>query len=239
MVHTLHICAYDNEARLWSLVPDACVTAVSDYQWSAYPHLRPAAVIPHGVDPEQFTATDQAQDYLCYLGRFTPGKGPLQAIATARALGLRLVLAGPPDAYYREHVAPLVDGRQVQYAGYVSGRARNQLLGGARALLYPLQKPEPFGLVQVEAMMCGTPVVALRRGAVPEIIEEGVTGYSADTGEEFAGQVLRSFTLDRRRVRRRAEQRFSARHMARQYGDLYQRIAGTPSGRNGPWRPSW
>jgi glycosyltransferase involved in cell wall biosynthesis len=225
MVHTLHVCPYENEACLWSMVPDACVTAISHYQWSAFPGLRPAAVIPHGVDPEQFTAGLEPEDYVCYLGRFTPGKGPLQAVAAARALGLRLRLAGPCDGYYREHVAPLVDGRRVEYAGYVSGRARTELLRGARALLYPLQEPEPFGLVQVEAMMCGTPVVAMCRGAVPEIIDEGVTGYHTCAPEEFPRQVLRSFALDRRGVRARALERFSAARMAGAYGEIYRRLS--------------
>jgi glycosyltransferase involved in cell wall biosynthesis len=222
MVHTLHLWPYENEARLRSLVPDACVTAISGYQWSAFPELRPAAVIHHGVDPAQFTPRAEPEDYVCYLGRFTPGKGPGQAVAAARALGLRLLLAGPADDYYRQHVAPLVDGSQVEYVGYVSGRAKDRLLGGARALLYPLRDPEPFGLVQVEAMMCGTPVVALRVGAAPEVIDEGVTGYAAESDADFPQQVLRSFALDRRRVRARAEERFSAQRMAREYAELYR-----------------
>jgi glycosyltransferase involved in cell wall biosynthesis len=224
MVHTLHVCPYEDEACLWLQMPAAWVTAISRYQWSAFPNLRPAAVIYHGVDQEQHTAGLEPEDYVCYLGRFTPGKGPLQAITAARALGLRLLLAGPRDDYYREHVAPQVDGRRVEYVGYVSGQARDRLLRGARALLYPLQDPEPFGLVQVEAMMCGTPVVATRRGAVPEVIDEGVTGYCAESPDEFARQVLRSFTLDRRRVRQRAEERFAARQMAQQYSALYEQL---------------
>jgi glycosyltransferase involved in cell wall biosynthesis len=223
LVHTLHVCPYEDEARLWSLKPYACVTAVSRSQWNAFPALRPSAVIHHGVDPEQFPLGVQPEDYVCYLGRLIPGKGPLQAIAAARTLGLRLLLAGPDSDYFREQVAPLVDGRGVEYVGYVSGPARSQLLRGARALLYPLQQAEPFGLVQVEAMMCGTPVLAMRRGAAPEIIDEGVTGYLADSPEEFARQIGRSFSLDRRQVREQAEERFSARRMARQYAELYQR----------------
>src|SRR6185436_63018 len=106
---------------------------------------------------------------------FVSGKGPLQAITAARRLGLRLVLAGPENAYFREQVKPLVDGKGVEYAGLVSGAERDRLLGGARALLYPIQHPEAFGLVLVESMLCGTPVAATRLGAVPEIVDDGVT----------------------------------------------------------------
>jgi glycosyltransferase involved in cell wall biosynthesis len=241
MVHTLHVTPYQDEARLWSLRPGARVTALSRFQWSAFPALRPAATIPHGVDPEQFTFRAQPEDYVCFLGRFIPGKGPLRAVAAARALRLRLLLAGPPNDYFREHVQPLVDGRSVEYVGWVSGPERDRLLGGARALLYPLEAPEPFGLVPVEAMMCGTPVVAMRLGAVPELLEEGVTGYTAATAEELAGQVPRTFALDRRRIRARAEERFSARRMAEQYAELYERLlvdegAAGARGRSGAWQ---
>jgi glycosyltransferase involved in cell wall biosynthesis len=149
----------------------------------------------------------------------------LQAVEVARRLGLRLLLAGRANEYYHQHVAPLVDGRTVEYVGYLGGAERDRFLGGARALLYPLQAPEPFGMVQVEAMMCGTPVVGMRIGAVPEVIDEGVTGYTAESMEEFAGQVVRSFALDRRRIRVRAEERFSSRRMAQEYVTLYERLA--------------
>jgi glycosyltransferase involved in cell wall biosynthesis len=225
MVHTLHVMPYDDEARLRALAP-AAVTALSHYQWSAFADLRPAAVIPHGVDPAQFTFRPAPEDYVCYLGRFIPGKGPVEAVAVAKALGLRLLLAGPRNDYFHKHVEPLVDGRWVEYVGYVSGRERDRVLGGAKALLYPVQAPEPFGLVQVESMMCGTPVVALRVGAVPEVVEEGVTGYTASSLEEFAGQAVRSFSLNRRAVRARAEERFSARRMAEQYLEVYRRLTG-------------
>ena len=225
MVHTMHVVPGRDEAALWSMVPGACVTAISHYQWSAFPERRPSAVIYHGVDPAEFTPRLEPEDYVCYLGRFIPDKGPLAAVATARALGLRLVLAGPRNDYYRKHVEPLVDGRSVAYVGYVSGAERDRLLGGARALLYPVRTAEPFGLVLAEAMMCGTPVAAMRLGAVPEIVEEGVTGYCAALVEEFPQAVLRSLALDRRRVRERAEARFTAGRMAREYERLYQRLA--------------
>jgi glycosyltransferase involved in cell wall biosynthesis len=223
MVHTLHIVPDDDSARLWSMAPAACVTAISKHQWSAYPELQPAAVVPHGVDLSQFTFQPQSEDYVCYLGRFTSGKGPCQAIAAARALGLRLRMAGPENGYFREQVKPLIDGKSVEYAGYLRGPARDKLLGGARALLYPIQYPEAFGLVLVEAMLCGTPVAAMGLGAAPEIIDQGISGSVANSPEEFPRAVVEAMSLDRARVRRQAEQRFSAERMARDYVRVYEK----------------
>jgi glycosyltransferase involved in cell wall biosynthesis len=229
LVHTLHIVPDENSALLWRQYPEASVTALSQHQWNEFPDLKPAAIIPHGVDASDFTFRGKPGDYVLYLGRFTSGKGPLHAIATARALGLRLVLAGPENPYFREHVRPLVDGKGVEYAGFVSGAARDNLLGHARALLYPIQHPEAFGLVLVEAMLCGTPVAAVRLGAVPEIVEEGVTGCMAAGMGDFSKVVLRSLELDRRQVRWHAERRFSAGQMARAYARLYEQIlSGSP-----------
>ncbi len=222
MVHTLHLWPRRDEAYLWSMTPGACVTAVSNCQWSKYPELKPAATIYHGVDASQFTFRSEPDDYVCFLGQFTSSKGPTVAIQTARALGVRLLLAGPVNDYYRERVEPLVDGRLVEYVGFVSGSERDRLLGGARALLYPIQSKEPFGLVQVEAMMCGTPVAATGLGAVPEIVDEGVTGFYADSADEFARAAVKAFALDRRQVRNRAEIRFSAERMARAYVQVYE-----------------
>ena len=234
MVHTVHILPGRDQVRLWEMSPEACVTGVSHYQWSAAPHLRPAAVIHHGTDPTWFTFRPEPEDYVCYLGRFMPEKGPLAAIVAARALGQRLLLAGPRNAYYRQHLEPLVDGRSVEYVGYVTGRQRDRLLGGARALLYPLQQPEPFGLVLIEAMMCGTPVVAMCLGAVSEIVDPGVTGYCAASAEEFTRLIPEAFRLDRLAVRQRAEARFTAQRMARQYAQLYERLLGRPRSCIGP-----
>src|SRR5438876_947617 len=222
LVHTTHIVPDDNSARLRAMWPGACVTAISKHQWSAYPHLAPMAVIPHGVDVAQFTLREQPDDYVCYVGRFTSGKGPIQAIEAARTLGLRLLLAGPETKYFREHVKPLLDGRSVEYVGFVAGAERDKLLGGARALLYPIQYPEAFGLVLVEAMLCGTPVAAMRLGAAPEIVEEGITGYTAESNAGFLPAVSRCLTLDRRRIRAQAEQRFSSGRMARAYARVYE-----------------
>jgi len=225
MVHTTHIVPDENSARIWQMSHGSSVTAISRHQWSAFPKLQPAAVIPHGVDVSQFTLREQPDDYACYLGRFTSGKGPLQAIEAARRLGLRLIMAGPESRYFREHIRPLIDRRAVEYVGYVSGAERDKLLGGAKVLLYPIQYPEAFGLVVIEAMLCGTPTAAMRLGATTEIVEEGVTGCTASSQEQFLTAVSQCLTLDRRQIRKRAEQRFSAERMAQDYVHVYERLA--------------
>jgi glycosyltransferase involved in cell wall biosynthesis len=227
MVHTIHIVPDENTGRLRESAPDACVTAISRHQWSACPKTPPAAVIPHGVDVSQFTFQEKPDDYVLYLGRFVSGKGPIQAIQAARALGLRIVLAGPDNPYFREKVKPLVDGKSVEFAGWVRGDRRSRLIGGARALLYPIQYPEAFGLVLVEAMLCGTPVAAMRLGAAPEIVEDGFGGFTAANAEEFNAAVSKCFALDRRVVRQRAETRFSARRMAEDYVKVYSKVCNS------------
>jgi len=230
LVHTLHIVPDDDAARLWASSPAALVTALSKHQWNAHPNLTPAAVIPHGVDVAQFTFREKPDDYVLYLGRFTSGKGPLLAIKTARALGLRLLMAGPENPYFREKIKPLIDGKNIEYAGFVRGAERDKLLGGARALLYPIQYPESFGLVLVEAMLCGTPVAAMHFGAVPEIIEENISGFSTTNDDGFPQAVTKCFSLDRQEIRQRAEKRFAAERMARDYANVYTRIS-QPSAR--------
>ena len=230
MVHTLHVWPFANEARVRGMWPDACVTAVSEAQWRDWPHLQRAAVVHHAVDAAQFTLRATPDDYLCFLGRMIPGKGPVEAVAAARALGMRLLLAGPATEYFRTHVAPLVDGRDVEYVGPVAGRARDLLLGGARALLYPNRDPEPFGLVLVEAMMCGTPVAAVGVGAVAEIVDEGVTGCIAPTAAALVPAVRRALALDRAAVRAHAERRFCARRMAEGYVRVYESVVAADAG---------
>ena len=226
LVHTLHIVPDENAAWLWAKHPEAKVTAISRHQWSEHPHLKPAAIIPHGVDVAQFTFRPKAEDYIVYLGRFVSGKGPLHAVSIAKKLGVRLIMAGPSNPYFRERVQPLIDGKNVEYAGFVTGRDRDQLLGGAKALIYPIQYPEAFGLVLLEAMLCGTPVAAIHLGAVPEIVEEGVTGFTAATMEELPEALTKCFTLDRARIRRQAEERFSLRRMAEDYVRVYATATG-------------
>lgn len=229
MVHTLHIVPDEDSARLWARSPNACITASSRHQWRAFPRLQPAAIIPHGVDAAQFTLQTTPADYVCYLGRFEPGKGACAAITAARAAGVRLLMAGPTSPYFREQVQPLIDGKSVEYVGFLKGADRDKLLGGAKALVYPIEYPESFGLVLVEAMLCGTPVAAMRLGAVPEIVNEGITGLSVESLAQMPEAIAKCFSLDRRRIRQEAEQRFSAARMAGDYLRVYQQIIARQS----------
>ena len=222
MVNTLHVWPTEDAVKLWRGAPGAVVTAISQAQWNGFAPAPIAAVIPHAIDASQFTFRERADDYVCYFGRFIPEKGPLHAIAAAKALGVRLRMAGPWTPYFREAIEPHLKEGSVEYAGYLAGAARDEFLGRARALLYPVQQAEPFGLVMAEAMTCGTPVVALRVGAAPEVIEQGVTGYCAASMGEFEEKLAASFSLDRARVREQAMLTFDARRMARQYESVYQ-----------------
>jgi glycosyltransferase involved in cell wall biosynthesis len=209
--------------------PESRVTAISNHQWSAFPGLKPVAVIPHGVDVAKFPFQKTPEDYVLYLGRFVSGKGPKLAIEAARALGIRLVMAGPENAYFREQIKPLVDGKIVDYAGFVKGMERSKLLGGAKALVYPIQFPEAFGLVLIEAMLCGTPIAATNFGAVPEIVQDNVTGIIANSNHEFTSAIPKCFALDRATIRACAEKRFSAERMARDYASFYEKIVSQKS----------
>jgi glycosyltransferase involved in cell wall biosynthesis len=224
MVHTTHVMPADDDAELWRSAPQSVVIALSATQWSAFPHLRPAAIVHHGVDTTEFAFEESPGDYLCYLGRFSKAKGVLQAIAAARALDMRLLLAGPHNEYFDVHVRPLVDGRTVEYVGSVTAGRRIDLLQRARALLYPIRTPEPFGLVMTEAMMCGTPVAAVGIGAVPEIVAEGITGITAPDIATFSEAIRRSLLLNRHQVHAYAREHFSAEKMAAGYSAAYERV---------------
>jgi glycosyltransferase involved in cell wall biosynthesis len=197
-----------------------------------HPALRYAATIHHGIRLEDFAFNPVGSDDLLYFGRIHPDKGTAEAIAAARGSGRRLNLYGivQDEAYFREEVAPRVDGVTIAYHGAVGGPGRIAALGGARALLHLINFDEPFGLSVVEAMACGTPVIAMRRGSMAELIEDGVTGFLVDDPEEAVAAVERVDRIDRRVVRKAAE-RFGVQRMAASYLALYRRIlAGGPVG---------
>jgi glycosyltransferase involved in cell wall biosynthesis len=232
IVQTLHHSPSVEEVKLWSRYPEAPFVAISNEQARLLDGLNVIATVLHGIDTGTFTLRDRADDYLLFLGRFTEGKGVLQAIEIAKRVGMRLILAAAEDEYYREHVAPHVDGRRIVYFGEADHAAKDKLYGGARALLYPIQAREPFGLVLAEAMACGTPVAALDRGAVREVVDDGVTGIVFADLEEMVNSLARVFDLNRRRVRERAVARFGIDRMVDEYVAVYRRILSGAGGRS-------
>jgi glycosyltransferase involved in cell wall biosynthesis len=224
IVQTLHHSPSEAEVQLWSRYPEAPFVAISQEQARLLKGVNVVGTVLHGIDTDNFAFQETPEDYLLFLGRFTDGKGPLQAIEIAKRAGMRLILAAAEDDYYRERIAPHVDGRRVVYFGEADFKAKVKLYGGARALLYPIQAREPFGLVLAEAMACGTPVVALDRGAVREVVDEGVTGLIFNDLEEMTRGLARVFDLDRRRVHERAVARFGTKRMVDEYIAVYSRI---------------
>ena len=233
IVQTLHHSPSIAEVRLWLRYPEAPFVAISNEQARLLEGLNVVGTVLHGIDTDSFTFREHAEDYLLFLGRFTDGKGVLQAIEIAKRLGMRLILAAAEDDYYRQRVAPLVDGSLIIYYGEADYPAKVRLYGGARALLYPIQSSEPFGLVLAEAMACGTPVAALDRGAVREVVEDGGTGIIFDDLEQMARELPRVFDLDRRRVRARAVERFGVERMVDEYIAVYRRIVEAHRGQTG------
>ena len=224
VVQTLHHSPRPSELALYGAYPDARFIAISAEQARRLGPRQVAGTVHHGIDTDAFACRDEPEDYLLFLGRFTEGKGVLQAIEAARLAGLRLVLAAATEPYYHAVVAPHVDGVNVVYAGEADHATKVRLLGGAKALLYPVQEAEPFGLVLVEAMACGTPVAALDKGAVPEIVDDGITGGVFGSVSELAAGLPRLFALDRRRVREQAVARFGVARMTREYLAVYQQV---------------
>jgi len=224
IVQTLHHSPDVAEVALWALYPEAPLIAISNGQADLLRGLNVVATVLHAIETDRFEFSPQSSDYLLFLGRFTPGKGVVQAIEIARRTGMKLMLAGAENDYYRQHVAPLVDNRQILYAGEVDHETKVRLYGGARTLLYPVQAGEPFGLVLAESMACGTPVAALDRGAVREVVDDGVTGWVFDSVDAMVDGLGRVMALDRRTVRDRAVQKFGVGRMVDGYVAAYRRI---------------
>ena len=186
------------------------------------------ATVYNGVDPALFSLNDQAGDYLLFFGRIHPEKGTYEAIRIARACNRKLVIAGliQDKAYFEKKIKPEIDGEQIIYTGNAGPQERDSLLGNAYALLHPILFEEPFGLSVAEAMLCGTPVIAFKRGSMPELIEDKKTGFLVDNIEEAIEAVKQVSTINRSYCRKWAESRFSRRKMAEGYAEVYGRILG-------------
>jgi glycosyltransferase involved in cell wall biosynthesis/mannose-6-phosphate isomerase-like protein (cupin superfamily) len=191
-----------------------------------HPRLDYIATIHHGIDLAEFPYNESPHDYLLYYGRIHPDKGTREAIEVAKRAGRKLVIAGiiQDQAYFDEHIEPQIDGDKVTYLGPVGGERRGEILGGAAALLHLINFAEPFGLTMIEAMACGTPVIAFARGSVPEIVKDGTTGFIVDDLGAATEAVRRIVDIDRRACRADAERRFSGARMADDYLRVYQEI---------------
>ena len=220
--------------RRWPQFP---LVSISDNQRTPMPWANWAGTVLHGLDTSLYRFGAGDCGYLAFLGRISPEKGPDRAIAIAKALGMPLKIAAKVDpadrAYFDEVVEPLLHHPLIEYVGEIGGDKKSEFLGKAAALLFPVNWPEPFGLVMIEAMACGTPVVAYDCGSVPEVIEDGLTGYIVPSQDAAIHAVRRAVELDRRRIRAQFELRFSASAMARRYLDIYEE-AVTPSEPNIP-----
>ena len=205
------------------------LVSISNNQRRYLPDANWAGTVYHGMDSDLYRFTPRADGYLAFLGRISPEKRPDRAIAIAKRLGRRLKIAAKVDTadanYFRNEIEPLLDHPLIEFIGEIGDHQKSAFLGGADALLFPIDWPEPFGLVMIEAMACGTPVIAWGCGSTPEVIDDGVTGFIVNSDAEADQAVWRAKSLDRAAVRRRFEQRFSSAVMARRYVELYRGLA--------------
>ena len=204
------------------------LVSISDGQRAPIPNANVVATVYHGLPRDLHRPTFNPRGgYLAFLGRISPEKGVDRAIKVAQTLGIPLKIAAKVDrvdeAYFRE-IAPLLKGPGVQFIGEINEQEKTDFLGQALALMFLIDWPEPFGLSMIEAMACGTPVLALRRGSVEEVVENGLTGHIVDSIEEATVTLPRVMTLDRRAVRRRFEERFTATRMAKDYMRVYNSL---------------
>ncbi|HYV35588.1 MAG TPA: glycosyltransferase family 4 protein [Gemmataceae bacterium] len=210
---------------------DMPVVSISHSQRQPQPHAKWVGTVYHGLPEALHTFRAQPRgDYLAFIGRISPEKRVDRAIAIAKQVGMKLKIAAKIDradrAYYKREIEPLFDDSQVEFLGEQGGAAKDDFLGNARALLFPIDWPEPFGLVMIEAMACGTPVIAWPNGSVPEVIDDGVTGIVVDNVDAAAKAVRRVGLLSRRTCREVFLKRFTDRRMAADYLRIYHKLAG-------------
>ncbi|AHE52111.1 glycosyltransferase family 4 protein [Sphingomonas sanxanigenens] len=232
MVTTIHGMSSERIVPVYKRYEDrVAYVAISDAD--RHPGLRYAATIHHGIRLEDFPFDPAGSDDLLFFGRIHPDKGAADAVRAAQVTGRRLVMAGivQDEAYYAREVAPHLDGDHIRHIGAVGGAVRGETLGRARCLLHLIGFDEPFGLSVIEAMACGTPVIAYARGSMPELIEHGVTGYLVKSFDEAIAAVERVHELDRAACRAAVARRFGVDRMAEQYIALYRNLLANPPDR--------
>jgi glycosyltransferase involved in cell wall biosynthesis len=226
LVYTVHHPHEPALSEFYGYFPDVQYVAISDFQRSL--ELMPKRqTIHHGIRMSDYTFQEKKEPYLCFIGRLAPVKGPHLAIEVAKRTGIPLKIAGEVQPLFRNYfetqIKPHIDGRFIEYIGEADLQAKCELLGNSTAMLFPIQWNEPFGLVMIEAMACGTPVIALKGGSVPEVVRDGVSGYVCNTTDEMVDRV-RNLSIPSGLIREYAAQRFSVDVMVAKYVDLYESI---------------
>lgn len=214
---------------LYSGFTEMPLVSISDAQRLPMPEMEHLVTIPHGLPRELLELTSKPRGgYLAFIGRISPEKRVDRAIRIATSAGMPIKIAAKIDQvdqeYFQTEIAPLLEHPLVEFMGEIDERRKQSFLGEARALLFPIDWPEPFGLVMIEAMACGTPVLAFRNGSVSEVIDEGVTGFIVDNEHEAICRIGALLALDRNRIRRRFEERFTSDRMASEYVKVYERL---------------
>jgi glycosyltransferase involved in cell wall biosynthesis len=214
---------------------EQALVSISHHQRLPLAGSRWIATVPHGLPVDLYGFQPRPDDYFAFVGRISPEKRLDRAIEIAKATGTRLRIAAKVDradlVYFERDIRPLLDHPLIEFRGEIGDEEKDDFIGRARALLFPIDWPEPFGLVMIEAMACGTPVLTYRCGSVPEVLEDGVTGFIVDDQAQAIDAARRLHTLDRRQCRQAFEHRFTARRMAEQYLDVYDALSaarGTP-----------
>ncbi len=233
--------ALDNpvEKLMYQMHGDMPYASISHSQQKPLPDLNYVDVAYHGLHIEDFPFSAKSQDYLAFLGRFSPVKGPLEAIEIAKKTGHRLLMAAKINdferVFYERRIKPLIDGKQIVYLGEIEPEQRADLLGGAKALLSPISWEEPFGLTNIEALACGTPVIAMARGALPEVMsrDDSKIGFLCNNVSEMIEAVGRLSEINRHDCRAYAMRHFCGSAMAHRYVKLYEKViaehAGAPA----------
>lgn len=214
---------------LYELYGDVPVVSISNSQRAPLPQAHYVATIHHGLPQDLLEKGPGTGGYLAFLGRISPEKAPDTAIRIAARAGMRLKIAAKVDKvdeqYFKTAIEPLLSQPHVEFIGEIGEHQKGEFLGNAAGLLFPIAWREPFGLVMIEAMACGTPVIAFENGSVPEVIEDGVTGFIVAGEDQAAAATRKLDMLDRNRIRAEFDRRFTAQHMAQNYLKLYSRIA--------------
>jgi glycosyltransferase involved in cell wall biosynthesis len=227
-VHTLHGRFTTDTRHVYSHHHQQPYVSISNAQRLI--NLNYVDTVYNGIDPEDYPFVAQPQDppYLAFLGRFSPEKGPQHAIAIAKQTGWRLKMAGKVDVvdseFFEKEIAPQIDGQQIQYLGEVNHAQKAELLGNAAITLFPITWQEPFGLVMIESMATGTPVIATNLGSVPEVIAQGVTGFVCQSYDEMAAMIPKALELNRHTCREYVENKFSVTQMVNGYEAVYEQL---------------